>query len=59
MKRTRIEVVRKPRRRASPKLKGFEMGVRCGATIAKELIKSGWKDLDRLPEEVVSRVTGK
>jgi hypothetical protein len=37
----------------------FLSGVRCGSSIAKELVKSGWKNLDKLPDEVVSRVTGK
>jgi hypothetical protein len=37
----------------------FLSGVRCGSVIAKELVKSGWENLDKLPAEVVSRVTGK
>jgi hypothetical protein len=37
----------------------FLMGVRCGSVIASLLVEEGWKKLDKLPEEVVCRVTGR
>jgi hypothetical protein len=41
------------------KVAGFELGLRAGSTIAAKLIEAGWKDLDILQDEVVSRVTGR
>jgi hypothetical protein len=37
----------------------FLMGVRCGSVIASLLVEEGWKQLDKLPDEVVGRVTGR
>jgi hypothetical protein len=37
----------------------FLMGVRCGSVIASLLVEEGWKKLDKLPDEVVCRVTGR
>ena len=37
----------------------FLMGVRCGSEIATMLVKDGWKKLDKLTAEVLSRVTGR
>jgi len=34
----------------------FLMGVRCGAKVSAELMKSGWTDLEKLEAEVLRRV---
>jgi hypothetical protein len=47
------------RQLAKAKVAGFELGLRAGTTIAAMLVEEGWKDLDRLPDAVCSRVTGK
>ena len=59
MKPFRSPRLTKTQQIAKAKLDGFELGIKYGSEIAKELVKDGWKNLDKLPDEVVSRVTGK
>lgn len=41
------------------KVAGFQLSIRCGSVIATMLVREGWRDLDKLPNEVVTRVTGR
>jgi hypothetical protein len=43
---------------AQAKVDGFKLGLRCGAVVATTLVRDGWKDLRKLPNEVFHRITG-
>jgi hypothetical protein len=58
MKRPRVQPLTKKQRIQQAKERGFILGVRCGASVSKELIKSGWTNLEKLEGEVLSRVQG-
>ncbi len=38
---------------------GFLLGVQCGAKVSKELIKSGWTNMEKMEAEVLARVRGR
>jgi hypothetical protein len=59
MKRLQLKPPAKQQGNRQAKQDIFLMGVRCGSVAAKELIKSGWKNLEKLPDEVVSRISDK
>jgi hypothetical protein len=58
MKRPQVQPLTKKQKLEQAKNHTFLLGVRCGVIASTELIKSGWKDFDKLEAEVVSRITG-
>ena len=59
MNRPQARPPTKNRQRLEAKEHHFLMGIHCGAQVSMHLLKSGWKDLDKLEAEVVSRVSGR
>lgn len=53
-------MLKKRQELADAHMRGILAGVKLGAKVAREMVQSGWKDVDKFEKEVLRRVrTGK
>ena len=59
MKRPEIEILTEKQQIQQAKELEFLLGVQCGAYVSKQLIQSGWTDMEKFEAEVLRRIRGR
>jgi hypothetical protein len=58
MKRPELQILTKKQLQQARESEEFLLGVQCGANAARQLIKSGWTDMETFEREILRRVRG-
>jgi len=56
MKRPEIQILTEKQQIQQTKEAEFLLGVQCGAHVSKQLIQSGWTDMEKFEAEVLRRI---
>ena len=59
MKRPEVQILTEKQQIQQAKEVEFLLGVQCGAHVSKQLIQSGWTDMEKFDAEVLRRIRGR